>query len=104
MSHTVGCSCSFNENAIANSVTRRLQHRRQTPFALIAHAVDLIGDVVTTAVVFFLRYDSGSASCQCSTLLTGHTRAEGIAASNAALLVIISALMVGWEAIRRIMV
>lgn len=31
----------------------------------------------------------------------GHTRAEGIAATNVALLVIISALLVGWEAIQR---
>ena len=32
----------------------------------------------------------------------GHTKAEGIAGSNVALLVIVSALIVGWEAIQRI--
>ncbi len=68
-------------------------------FALIADAVNSIGDVVTTAVVLFaLRVAQRPADAEHP---YGHTRAEGIAASNVALLVIISALMVGWEAIRR---
>ncbi len=68
-------------------------------FALIADAVNSIGDVVTSMVVLFaLRVAQRPADAEHP---YGHTRAEGIAASNVALLVIISALMVGWEAIRR---
>ncbi|MFY9254335.1 MAG: cation diffusion facilitator family transporter [Fuerstiella sp.] len=68
-------------------------------FALIADAVNSIGDVVTTVVVLFaLRVAQLPADAEHP---YGHTRAEGIAASNVALLVIISALLVGWEAIRR---
>ena len=32
----------------------------------------------------------------------GHSRAEGIAASNVALLIIVSAVAIGWEALQRI--
>ncbi len=71
-------------------------------FALIADAVNSIGDVVTTVVVLFaLRVAQRPADAEHP---YGHTRAEGIAASNVALLVIISALLVGWEAIQRIFV
>lgn len=69
-------------------------------FALIADAVNSIGDVVTTMVVLFaLRVAQRPADAEHP---YGHTRAEGIAASNVALLVIMSALFVGWEAIQRI--
>jgi cation diffusion facilitator family transporter len=69
-------------------------------FALIADAVNSIGDVVTTLVVLFaLRVAQRPADAEHP---YGHTRAEGIAASNVALLVVISALLVGWEAIQRI--
>lgn len=71
-------------------------------FALIADAVNSIGDVVTTiAVLFALRVAQRPADAEHP---YGHTRAEGIAATNVALLVIISALLVGWEAIQRITV
>ena len=71
-------------------------------FALLADAVNSIGDVVTTVVVLFaLRVAQRPADAEHP---YGHTRAEGIAASNVALLVIISALLVGWEAIQRITV
>lgn len=71
-------------------------------FALIADAVNSIGDVVTTVVVLFaLRVAQRPADVEHP---YGHTRAEGIAATNVALLVIISALFVGWEAIQRITV
>jgi len=71
-------------------------------FALIADAVNSIGDVVTTAVVLFaLRVAQRPADAEHP---YGHTRAEGIAASNVALLVTISAVYVGWEALRRITV
>ena len=69
-------------------------------FALLADAVNSIGDVVSTIVVLFaLRVAQRPADAEHP---YGHTRAEGIAASNVALLVIISALLVGWEAIHRI--
>ena len=69
-------------------------------FALIADAVNSIGDVVTTVVVLFaLRVAQRPADAEHP---YGHTRAEGIAASNVALLVIVSAIIVGWEAIQRI--
>lgn len=71
-------------------------------FALIADAVNSIGDVVTTGVVLFaLRVAQCPADAEHP---YGHTRAEGIAATNVALLVILSALLVGWEAIQRITV
>jgi len=69
-------------------------------FALIADAVNSIGDVVTTVVVLFaLRVAQRPADAEHP---YGHTRAEGIAASNVALLIMISALLVGWEAIQRL--
>ena len=71
-------------------------------FALIADAVNSIGDVVTTLVVLFeLRVAKRPADDEHS---YGHTRAEGIAASNVAILVIISAVFVGTEAVQRITV
>ncbi len=71
-------------------------------FALIADAVNSIGDVVMTVVVLFaLRVAQRPADAEHP---YGHTRAEGIAASNVAILIIISALFVGWEAIQRISV
>ncbi len=71
-------------------------------FALIADAVNSIGDVVTTIVVLFaLRVAQRPADAEHP---YGHTRAEGIAASNVALLVILSACFVGWESVQRITV
>jgi cation diffusion facilitator family transporter len=68
-------------------------------FALIADAVNSLGDVVTTiAVLFALKVAQRPADAEHP---YGHTRAEGIAATNVAVLVILSALMVGWEAIQR---
>jgi len=69
-------------------------------FALIADAVNSLGDVVTTVVVLFaLRVAQQPADAEHP---YGHTRAEGIAASNVAVLIIVSAFMVGWEAIQRL--
>lgn len=68
-------------------------------FALIADAVNSIGDVVSTVVVLFaLRVAQLPADDEHP---YGHTRAEGIAATNVALIVILSALLVGREAIQR---
>jgi len=69
-------------------------------FALIADAVNSIGDVISTVVVLVaLKVAQRPADAEHP---YGHTRAEGIAASNVALLIIVSALFVGWEAIGRI--
>jgi len=69
-------------------------------FALIADAVNSLGDVVPTLVVLYaFRVAQLPADAEHP---YGHTRAEGIAASNVAVLIIVSALLVGWEAIERI--
>lgn len=69
-------------------------------FALIADAVNSIGDVVTTVVVLIaLRVAQRPPDAEHP---YGHTRAEAIAASNIALLVILSAFVIGWEALKRI--
>ncbi|MBI5758417.1 MAG: cation transporter [Planctomycetales bacterium] len=71
-------------------------------FALISDAVNSLGDVVTSlAVLFALRVAQRPADDEHP---YGHTRAEAIAGSNLALLVIVSALLVGWEAVQRIAV
>ena len=68
-------------------------------FALIADAVNSIGDVIATVVVLFaLRVAQRPPDNEHP---YGHTRAEGIAASNVAMLIIISALMIAWEAVHR---
>ncbi len=69
-------------------------------FALIADAVNSLGDVVTTVVVLIsLRVAQRPADKEHP---YGHSRAEGIAATNVALLVIVSAALVGWEAVKRL--
>jgi len=68
-------------------------------FALIADAVNSLGDVVSTIVVLVaVRVAQRPPDPEHP---YGHTRAEGIAATNIALLIIISALLVGWEAAQR---
>ncbi|MEZ6122631.1 MAG: cation diffusion facilitator family transporter [Planctomycetaceae bacterium] len=69
-------------------------------FALIADAVNSIGDVIATVVVLVaLKVAQRPPDAEHP---YGHTRAEGIAASNVATLVIVSAVLVGWEAIQRL--
>lgn len=69
-------------------------------FALVSDAVNSLGDVVTSAAVLLaLRLAQKPPDDEHP---YGHTRAEAIAGSNIALLVIVSALMVGWEAIQRL--
>lgn len=66
-------------------------------FALVADAVNSLGDVVSTIVVLVaIRVAQKPADEEHP---YGHSRAEGIAASNVALLIILSACVVGWEAI-----
>lgn len=69
-------------------------------FALISDAVNSLGDVFASLVVLFgLRVAQRPADAEHP---YGHTKAESIAGSNVALLIVISALIVGWEAIQRI--
>ncbi len=66
-------------------------------FALIADAINSLGDVVTTIVVLIaFRVAQKPADPEHP---YGHTRAEGIAASNVALLIIVSAVLVAWETV-----
>jgi len=69
-------------------------------FALIADAINSLGDVFTSLMVlpaFWVAQRPADPEHP-----YGHTRAEAIAASNVAMLVILSALWVGWEAIGRL--
>ena len=68
-------------------------------FALISDALNSLGDVVTSLIVVFaLRVAQRPPDAEHP---YGHTRAEAIAASNVALMIILSALFIGWEAIQR---
>ena len=70
-------------------------------FVLISDAVNSIGDSLSSAVVVFaLIFAQRPADKEHP---YGHTRAEAVAATNVALLIILSALFVGWEAVRRIL-
>jgi cation diffusion facilitator family transporter len=69
-------------------------------FALISDAINSLGDVFASLVVLFgLRVAQRPADAEHP---YGHTKAEAIAGSNVALLIVISALIVGWEAVQRI--
>ncbi|MHC4136730.1 MAG: cation diffusion facilitator family transporter [Planctomycetota bacterium] len=71
-------------------------------FALLADSINSLGDMFTSGVVVFaLRFSQKPPDREHP---YGHTRAEAIAGSNVALLVIVSALLVAWEAMRRIYV
>jgi cation diffusion facilitator family transporter len=68
-------------------------------FALISDAVNSLGDSLTSLVVLFaLRVAQRPPDAEHP---YGHTRAEAIAASNLALLIVLSALFVAWEAVQR---
>ncbi len=66
-------------------------------FALIADAVNSLGDVVTTIIVLVAFRVAQKPPDEEHPY--GHSRAEGIAASNVALLIILSACAVAWETI-----
>jgi cation diffusion facilitator family transporter len=69
-------------------------------YALISDAVNSLGDVFTSVVVLLaFRVAQKPADAEHP---YGHTRAEAIAGSNVAVLVIVSALLVGWGAIQGI--
>ncbi len=71
-------------------------------FALISDAVNSLGDALTSCVVLFALIVAQRPPD--TEHPYGHTRAEAIAASNVALLIMISAGLVGWEAVQRISV
>ncbi|TWT33062.1 cation diffusion facilitator family transporter [Blastopirellula retiformator] len=69
-------------------------------FALISDAVNSLGDSLTSIVVIYgLWYAQRPADDEHP---YGHTRAEAVAASNVAMLIFISAMFIGWEAISRL--
>ena len=69
-------------------------------FALISDAVNSLGDSLSSIVVIFaLIFAQRPADREHP---YGHSRSEAIAASNVALIIILSALYVGWEAVRRL--
>jgi len=68
-------------------------------FALIADAVNSLGDVLSTIVVLAaLKIAQRPADAEHP---YGHSRAEGIAATNVAVLIIVSGVLVGVEALQR---
>src|SRR5437868_2090134 len=69
-------------------------------FALIADAVNSLGDVLTSLIVLIALYVAQRPPDEEHPY--GHSRAEAIAGSNVGLLLIISAIFVGWEATQRI--
>jgi cation diffusion facilitator family transporter len=68
-------------------------------FALLSDAVNSLGDSLTSVVVLFALWVAQKPADEEHPY--GHTRAEAVAASNVALLVMLSALWVGWQAIQR---
>jgi len=66
-------------------------------FALISDAVNSLGDSLASVVVLGALWYAQRPPDEEHPY--GHTRAEAVAASNVALIIILSALIVGWEAI-----
>src|SRR5437879_12846369 len=69
-------------------------------FALIADAVNSLGDVLTSLIVLIALHVAQRPPDKEHPY--GHSRAEAIAGSNVGLLLIISGVFVGWEAMQRI--
>jgi len=68
-------------------------------FALLSDAVNSLGDVGTSAVILYaVRVAQRPPDMEHP---YGHTRAEGIAASNVAVVVVLSACGIGWQAIHQ---
>ena len=66
--------------------------------ALVSDALDSLGDVLTSIVVLVGLRGPRKPDEEHP---YGHTRAETVAASNVALLIVVSALYLGWQAIAR---
>jgi cation diffusion facilitator family transporter len=69
-------------------------------FALISDAVNSLGDAVASVVVVIALVVAQKPADREHPY--GHTRAEAIAATNVAVLIILSALAIGWEAMLRL--
>jgi cation diffusion facilitator family transporter len=69
-------------------------------FALLSDSVNSLGDVFATVVVLVAVRIAQQPADQEHPY--GHTRAEAIAASTVAVLIMVSALGIGWEAIQRL--
>lgn len=69
-------------------------------FSLVADAVNSLGDVVSTLVILFALHLAQRPPDKEHPY--GHSRAEGVAATNVALLVMISALWIGGQAVTRL--
>ncbi len=84
---------------IALGVTKLVGGVVGSSFALVSDAVNSLGDAVTTVVVLIaLRVAQRPPDAEHP---YGHTRAEAIAASNVAVLIILSAIAIGWESVCR---
>jgi cation diffusion facilitator family transporter len=68
-------------------------------FALISDAVNSLGDSLSSVVVLFGLWFAQRPPDEEHPY--GHTRAEAIAASHVAIVIIVSAFYIGWEAIQR---
>lgn len=69
-------------------------------FALVADAVNSLGDMVASAVVLAaLAYAQRPPDAQHP---YGHTRAEAVAGAGVAVLIVLSAAWIAWEAVRRL--
>jgi cation diffusion facilitator family transporter len=69
-------------------------------FALISDSINSLGDVVATVVVLVaVRIAQQPADDEHP---YGHTRAEAIAGSTVSVLIMVSALGIGWEALQRL--
>ena len=68
--------------------------------ALVSDAINSIGDAVSTVVVLAALYFAQRPPD--AEHPYGHTRAEAIAASNIAVLIILSAVWIGWESLSRL--
>lgn len=65
-------------------------------FALLSDAVNSLGDVFTSLVVLFALHIAQQPADEEHPY--GHTRAEAIAGSNVAVLILVSAALVAWQA------
>lgn len=85
---------------LALGVTKLVAGVLTSSFALMTDAVNSLGDVLTTVAVLVAIHFAQKPPDD--THPYGHTRAEAVAGVNVALLVLLSALTLGYEAIRRI--
>ncbi len=68
-------------------------------FALLSDAANSVGDVLTSSVVLVALHAAQKPADEEHPY--GHTRIEAVAASNLAVLILVSAAWIGWEAIQR---